>query len=129
MVVVVEFDEAEAALFARVLLGQPGDVGDGAELGEVLPEVLVLDVLLDPADKDLLDRLAGLRLAAVLAGSGALCLNLRYKFNIDVSYMMLRKNVHPSMKFESLTAISPPFRRWCAGGHPGTRRRPRPSRR
>lgn len=79
-VVVVKLDEPEAFLLASVLVRQPCDLFDLAKLRKVLENLVVGDLFFETAQKQLLDGLAGLRLAKLFTGSCTLRLD---RFAID----------------------------------------------
>lgn len=74
-VVVLEVDEAEAALLAALLVRDDLGLLDGAELAEVLHQVVLAQVPLQAADEELLHFGVGAGPGRVLAGDGALQLH------------------------------------------------------
>jgi len=77
-VVVVEFDETEAAFLAGALLDHLFDVGNGSVGAKVFFDVVVFYALFKSTDKDLLHGLLVVRTFAYLfSGSSSLGLNFR----------------------------------------------------
>lgn len=66
-IVVIECDKRKPTFLARLLVRDDIDTVDLAKLSEVLPEVSIVDVLLDATDEHLLHRHAGIRTTRLLA--------------------------------------------------------------
>ena len=84
-VIIVELDESESFLFAGVFVGEPCHLSHGPELGEVAPDLVILNVLLEAAQKQLLDGRTGLGLMSELFTWGS-----PFGFNLKTRKILLK---------------------------------------
>lgn len=75
-VIVVELDEAEAALLAALLVRHSGDRDDVAKLGEIFLDLFVFGIFFDASDEDLLDGQTGLAVSQFVPRCRSLSFNL-----------------------------------------------------